>query len=1017
MVRRTWLCQFALVMILVMAADAMAQQAGSVRGTVYDKEFDVPVGLAQVTIAETGQKVATQEQGNFVFPQIAPGTYTLIFTKDGYNRLVKSGIVVSPGQLVDLDVTLAGDIAEMEELVVQDLKITGGSEVGLLTLRLESPQLLDSIGSELIGKSGASDAAGALKLVSGATVSEGKYAVVRGLPDRYVNSQLNGVRLPTADINKRAVELDQFPATVIESIQVSKTFTPDQQGDASGGAVNLVLKSIPEKNILEFSAQTSYNTQTTGNKNFLTYKGGGVNYWGMDDGRRDIQSEFFAPNGGDGKYNGAVGVSRDEAPIDYKWSGTAGGKQDLGDGVNVGGLLNIFNERASTFYDNGRKDSLFARTVAAGGQGPGGPLDPQFNQAQGADPFNPDPFSKGEFKTSLFDQTRGIQEAKWGGLGSMGLESKNHSLKFSYLYTQSTRDIASLNEDIRGKSTFYPGFDPNNLSDPNSLGGIVNPLSAPNLRFETLDYTERTTSSLQFSGTHALTYQDWGVKDWMVFHPLKFDWTYAQSSATLNEPDKRQFGSLFIPQVVDTSTDTVLRDPIQSPAKTAANFTIGNLQRVWKDITEESDQYSLNLKLPFTQWTDSEGYFKIGLFNDAVVRKYNQDSFSNFNDSGGDFIGDFSDFWSSHFPSEVHNITPADIDVDYRGDQNIKAVYWMADIPLTSYLNVIGGIRYEDTNLKITNSPEKDVTWVPPGSPVAVQLNPGDADVSFRQEDVLPAIGLQIKPVKPVTIRLNYAETVARQTFKELTPIQQTEYLGADVFIGNPELKMSALKNYDVRIDYTPFLGSLISFSWFYKDVKGPIEYVQRDAGFPFTFPVNYPKGKLSGYEVELRQKLGTFWEELEGLSIGGNATIIDSEVTVPEEELQIIPEGFRENKRDMTNAPAYLYNAYLTYELARTGTELSVFYTVRGDTLIAGAGTASSGFVPSVYEAEFGTLNLSLSQKIGKYFQLKFQAKNLTNPEIREVYRSQFIDHDTTRSSYTKGIDLSISISAQIPF
>ena len=50
--------------------------------------------------------------------------------------------------------------------------------------------------------------------------------MVRGLPDRYVNSQLNGIRLPTADADKRAVELDQFPSTVIRTIEVSKTFTP-----------------------------------------------------------------------------------------------------------------------------------------------------------------------------------------------------------------------------------------------------------------------------------------------------------------------------------------------------------------------------------------------------------------------------------------------------------------------------------------------------------------------------------------------------------------------------------------------------------------------------------------------------------------------------------------------------------------------------------------------------------------------------------------------------------------------
>jgi hypothetical protein len=69
------------------------------------------------------------------------------------------------------------------------------------------------------------------------------------------------------------------------------------------------------------------------------------------------------------------------------------------------------------------------------------------------------------------------------------------------------------------------------------------------------------------------------------------------------------------------------------------------------------------------------------------------------------------------------------------------------------------------------------------------------------------------------------------------------------------------------------------------------------------------------------------------------------------------------------------------------------------------------------VYEKEFGTLNLSVTQKIGKYVKVRFQAKNLTDPKIQEVYRSKYIGSDVVKTSYTKGIELSIGISAEIPF
>jgi hypothetical protein len=93
--------------------------------------------------------------------------------------------------------------------------------------------------------------------------------------------------------------------------------------------------------------------------------------------------------------------------------------------------------------------------------------------------------------------------------------------------------------------------------------------------------------------------------------------------------------------------------------------------------------------------------------------------------------------------------------------------------------------------------------------------------------------------------------------------------------------------------------------------------------------------------------------------------------------------------------------------------TQFSIFYTVQGDTLVAGAG-AQGEYTPDVYAKEYGTLNLTVSRKIGKYCKLSFQAKNLLNPEIQEVYRSSYVDGDTVKTSYTKGIEFQISLGVE---
>lgn len=987
----------ALLLMALGAGSALGQGIGGIRGVIFDKEFDVPLGAARVFIAETSTETLSREDGSYVFNEVEPGVYTLVFSKDGYTRQVNSGVVVAAGRLTEVDASLTGDFTDMEEFIVQEVSLGAGAEIALLELRATSPALIDSVSSQLMSQAGASDAASALTLVSGATVEDGKYPVIRGLPDRYVNSQLNGIRLPTADAEKRAVELDQFPSSAIDSIQVSKTFTPDQQGDASGGAVNIVLKGIPDERIIKLDTSTSFNTQTSFNDDFLSYDDSNLDYWGRDKDR-GIDEESLG-----GNIDGSVGVNRRSAPVDYKWAIAVGDKQELDNEWKLGGFASFFYERDSSYFDGGIDDKYWVEE-------PGAAPTPQFSQGSPTD---------GDFKTSLFNISEASREVKWGALGVIGLENDVHSLTLTGLYTRSAVDTATLAEDTRGKAFFYPGYDPNDPSTP----GHDERQGAPYLRLETLSYTERETKTLQLAGRHTLPDPELYIDGFFELLPPEIDWSVSNSVASFYQPDKRQFGSVWLPARENPGAppfvDPFTEPEVHLPFKPAANFTLGNLQRITKSIEEESDQYAINLKLPFEQWSGDEGYFKFGIFNDETNRSYEQETYSNFNDNSASYNAPFEDFWSAEFPDEDHPVTEALVDVDYRGQQKIEAAYWMVDVPLTSFFNVIGGTRYESTELSIVNTPEEEVTWIPPNEQVLTDLSPGDADVDFQQRDILPMIGFKFQPLDQVTLRGSYSETVARQTFRELSPILQQEFLGGDIFIGNPNLQMSAVKNYDLRLDYTPFEGSLLSASVFRKEIENPIEYVQKVVGFVYTTPVNYPEGELSGIELELRQDMGRLWSVLEELTIGANATFIESEVTIPEEEQALFADATVQapmKTRDMTNAPEYLYNLFFIYRFAKLGlpgTSLGVFYTVRGDTLVAGAGVSKNNFVPSVYETEYGSLNATLTQKLGRGFELKLQGKNLLDPEIETVYRSEYIGADVTKTSYKKGREFSIGLGA----
>lgn len=1006
---------------------AAQEQTGSIRGVVNDQDFEAPLPGAQVEILATGEKVDSSDQGNFVFHELPPGTYTLVFSKEGFVRQVKADVLVVAGKLTDLEVWLAGDFVDMEEFVVEDvLQVSAGTEAQLLELRFESPALMDSISADLMNRAGTSTAAGALRLVAGATVKDGKTAVIRGLPDRYVSSQLNGVRLPSADEDKRAVELDQFPSDVIESLQVSKTFTPDQQGDASGGAVNVKLRGIPEQTTFAIKGETGFNSQVRGG-DFLSYEGGGVNTWGRDSGGRDIQPIGDPPD----SWDGAVGTSPGKEPKNYKWSMSGGGKHELDNGVKIGAFGSMFYRRTATYDDDGVDNSYWRK-------GAEGPLTPQTTPEVGDETLDE------TFTTRLFDVTRGREAVQWGGLAVVGLETENHELSLSYLYSHTAVDSATLAEDTRGKLWVLEenGYDPSeyDIYDPEGIGNGPGELdAAPYLRLQTLEYTERTTGSLQLGGEHKLPFDEWDATDDLHFEQPILDWRLSNSFANLDQPDKRQFGSLWKPASFNPGLPPWLppstTEAVYEEYKPGENINFGNLQRLWKTISEDSDQYAINLTWPFEQWSRDDGYLKAGLFDDQVKRDFWQESYNNGIETFPTWEGDWSEFWSDEFPNEDHPIVPSTYDVSYDGSQDISALYGMLSLPLNSEFKMIGGVRLESTDIKTENRPstplgqdwaDEDAVFYDLTQDAPVKLidpNTGqvnsDANANFSDDSTLPALGLEYRPAEKVTLRASYSQTVARQTFKELSPILQQEFLGGPIFIGNPRLGMSDLENYDLRVDYTPQPGGLLSASWFYKDFNSPIEYQQQVRDFAFTTAVNYPEGRMQGMEFELRQHLGEYVDNLHGLSAGFNATFLDSRVNLPEEQQEqfnapdiMAPMG----SRDMTGAPDHLYNFFVTYDFERTRTRMGLFYTITGDTLVAGA-DATDNFVPNVYTKSFETLNFTLSQGLGRYLELSFKAKNITNPDIQQVYRSEYIGADVLKASQSLGVVYSLALGARFSF
>ena len=270
---------------------ARAQDNGSISGVVVSTWDATP--LSGVTVTLRGTTLATQADasGRFELKNVPPGNQVLRFSKSGYASAAVTDVRVLPGQTTTVNGNLRPEFYEMEEYEVTAEELTQQTEK-ILFERQKSAGMTDSLGSDFLSRVGAGNAAESISKVSGATIVEGKFAVIRGLNDRYVSTTLNGAAIPSADPYRQSASLDLFPSQVIDRVVVAKTFTPDQPGTFTGGGIDVVTKSFPEKPFLTTSIGTAYNTQASLNERFLTHSGSGTDFAGMDDGTRALPAEL-----------------------------------------------------------------------------------------------------------------------------------------------------------------------------------------------------------------------------------------------------------------------------------------------------------------------------------------------------------------------------------------------------------------------------------------------------------------------------------------------------------------------------------------------------------------------------------------------------------------------------------------------------------------------------------------------------------------------------------------------------
>ncbi len=966
---------------LAFAGVAWAQGAvGGLRGQVVDADFSAPIPNATVILGDSGRTASTDEAGNYFFNDVSPGSYAVSASREGYRRSESRQVAVNAGAVAEVNVQMEGEVVELDDFVVSSEDLVSSEPTRLLDIRADLNSFADVLGADFIAKVGGSDVGDVVKRIVGTSVADSRYVVIRGLSDRYTSVTLNGARIPSSDPDKRAVNIDIFPSNLVGQISNTKTFTPDISGEATGGAINIVTKGSPNKPFVSLSFGLGYNTQSTGNGNFITYQGAGTGLLGTQNDRRiPSQLKAFTRNTlplqtGNSSLppeqvlankalasrllDPTTGVTTQKAPLDTSFSASAGTiiPEFLGGPL---GLLAAFTYNKKFDFD---PSVVRAQTLLSGPPG-----------------FVND-FTKFYFEGSESSETLLV-----GLLVAAGWDpTPTDKIKLTFFANVAAEDRAFFQKGLIRDSTSGE-VDRATLDSSRSVA----------IR-EGLQYVERRLRTLQLTGQH----------DFPAAQNASVHWGMAYSLSSQAEPDGRFSSALF---------DRTLQSFTQLP-----EFRGPPSQRYWRQLDDTNYNILGELKIPLFQ--DDAGsqkaLIRLGGNFDYSTRDFRADTFS-YNNAflGGGLPG-------VETPSNRTGFTAADvtgrlgslgrlIDFEtYEASQVIAAGYFIAEANITSKFRVSAGLRAEVTDIRVYRDPADFFDPVsgsllgPPAAPgpttepfTGVRI-PDDqlGQANIEQVDVLPAVSMSWDFVTNMKLRFAASRTIARPSFKELAQVYLTDPISTAQFRGNSSLRTSTIDNVDLRWEWFPSPGDVIAISGFTKFIQDPIELFTSPS---FDFFANQESAVIYGYEFEVQKNLGFLAEELRNFAIGFNGTKLYSSVELIDVARNDRIRAELDPVRRLQGQPDYLLNFNLTYDNKESGFFAGIFLNVTGETLYqAGSQDAESGFAADVFQQPFTSLDFTLSQKVGENFKVTFRAENLVNAKVERFGEGNV---DYAKSSGTK--------------
>ncbi|MBK0378508.1 TonB-dependent receptor [Mucilaginibacter segetis] len=263
------------LLIICFTATGYAQ---TIKGKVFDAKTGEPLVGATVSLIAGNKPLYTTARldGSFSFYKLKPELYQLAAQFVGYDPVTGKIVDLRGGGDQTVNLYLNSQATQMSEVTIA-AQGNHESDRAVRSLEKAAPSVLNILSANTIQLLPDVTVANALQRVSGVTIQrsssgEGRYAIIRGMAQRYNNTLVNGIKIPSPDDAYRFVPMDIFPSEMLERLEVIKALTPNMEGDAIGGTMNLVMKSAPDHLVVSANLSGGMSSLFSGNRPFLSFK-------------------------------------------------------------------------------------------------------------------------------------------------------------------------------------------------------------------------------------------------------------------------------------------------------------------------------------------------------------------------------------------------------------------------------------------------------------------------------------------------------------------------------------------------------------------------------------------------------------------------------------------------------------------------------------------------------------------------------------------------------------------------